>query len=487
MQYAPTSNSNSSLRSIGPGILLGLVGLLVGIGAASWGGRALVPVFGVLVLAGIVARPEYGVALLMSTFLMAYPSWLQGSGYLTINNVLGGIFAVLLTYNVYRDQNFWFLRVPEIQIMLGLVVVYFIAQTLNAPDPLQISLLGAGFYFAEGLRIFVNRVAFTLFFINYIRTPGHVRMIYMLALAFMMITALTGVQSVLLGGGLKGYRAFTGTEELVAGQAGLIRAAGNPNRLAMFATMAAIGLWYLMQQSRSFWLRLLLVPTMVMLGLAVFLTASRSGLVGLLLAGLVILLDEGFDLRKIFAFAVGGLMLAVVALQFVPERNFERILNLPGTEAADSGEGAASLERRQYSWEVAFDLWQKNPAFGVGMGNWAVARFLNDPARSAGSPHNSYLLALVEGGPLAVIGFMMILWLSWRNLRIAEHYTGLPGFPLADLRWIVKSAKVSLIVFGFFTWVADLWNLVILFILVGFGIVVRRQVEIVLQRQAFAY
>lgn len=486
MQQVGTSSASATNTAL-PGLFVLLLAAVVGVGAVSYGARAFLPVFGIIVLAAIIARPEWGVALLMSTFLMAYPSWAQGSGYLTLNNVLGGVFAVLLTYNIYRDQDLWFVRVPEVQVLLGLVLIYLIAQTLNSPDPNKVSLLGAGFYFAEGIRIFVNRVAFFLFFINYIRTPAHLRMIYFLALAFMMITALTGVQSVLVGGGLKGYRAFTGTEELVAGQAGVIRAAGNPNRLAMFAIIATIGLWYLMQETRSFALRFLFVPTIVMLALSVFLAASRSGLVGLVLAIGVIFLDGGLDLRKALSFVIGGALLGVLALQFVPERSMERILNLPGTEAAESGEGAASLERRQYSWEVAYELWSDHPFVGVGMGNWAVARFLSDPARSAGSPHNSYLLALVEGGPLAVVGFMVLLWLCWRNIRMAEYYTSLPGFPLADLRWIVKSAKVSLIVFGFFTWVADLWNLVILFLLLGTGIVIRRQVEQVLRSQIFAY
>ena len=476
-----------SWRGAVPGLLLILLAGVVGIGSAAWGPKMLLPVFGVIVLGVVVARPEYGVALLMSTFLMAYPTWMQGSGYLTLNNVLGGVLAALLVYTIYRDQNTWFLKVPEIQILLGLILIYFFADTLNSPDPLQVALLGAGFYFAEGLRIFINRVAFTLFFVNYIRTPNHVRMIFMLALAFMMITALTGVQSVLLGGGLKGYRAFTATEELVAGQAGVIRAAGNPNRLAMFAVMAIIGMWFLMQQVRSSGLRFLFVPTIIMLALSVFLAASRSGLLGLIIAGGLIAIDGGFDIRKLLTIAVSGALLVVVALQFVPERNLERILNLPGTEAAESGEGAASLERRANSWEVAFMLWKEHPVLGVGMGNWAVARFLNDPGRSAGSPHNSYLMALIEGGPIAVLGFATLLLLTWRNIRFAELYVTQPDFPLYDLRWIVKSAKVSLIVFTFFTFVADLWNLVILYMLVGLAITVRRQVELVIRREVYAY
>jgi O-antigen ligase len=456
---------------------LALLAVAVGLGSAQAGAQAFLPIFGVLLLAVILARPEYGVALLLSTFLMAYPRWIQGTGYLTLNNVLGGIFAVMLTYEIYRSQDWWFLRVPQVQLLLVIVVLYFLSDTLNAPDPEKVNLLGAGFYFAEGLRIFVNRVAFTLFFITFIRTPRNVRMIYMLALGFMMITALSGVQNVLAGGGLKGYRAFTGATELVAGQVGVIRAAGNPNRLAMFAVLAIGGLWYLMQSIRSLTARVVIVPLLVTLALAVFLTASRSGLVGLVLCTAVIVLDGGFDVRKIFTVILAGLLLAVVAVQFVPERNLERILNLPGTATADVGEGEASLERRQYSWTLAWELFKENPVLGVGMGNWAVVRFIRDPGRSAGSPHNSFLLALVEGGPLVLIGFLLVLWYTWRDIRVADYYVRLPDFPLAYLTWIVKATKVSLIVFMFFSAVADLFNLVLLFMLIGFAVSLRRICE----------
>lgn len=460
-----------------PAILLGTIAIAVALGAVQLEARAFLPIFGLLLLAVIVARPEYGIALLLSTFLMAYPKWIQGTGYLTLNNVLGGVFAVLLTYEVYRTQDWWFVRVPQIQLLLAIVAIYFLSELLNAPDPVQVNLLGAGFYHAEGLRIFVNRVAFTLFFITFIRTPQHVRMIYMLALGFMMITALAGVQNVLAGGGLRGYRAFTGAEELVAGQVGLIRAAGNPNRLAMFAVLAVAGLWYLMQSLRSEVARMAIVPILVTLALAVFLTASRSGLVGLMLCGLAILIDGGLDLRKFITALLSVALLAVVTVQFVPERNLERILNLPGTEAAQVGEGEASIERRQYSWVLAWELFTENPVLGVGMGNWAVVRFIRDPARSAGSPHNSFLLAMVEGGVLAVVGFLFVLWYTWRDIKIAEHYVTLPEFPLAYLTWIVKAAKVSLVVFIFFAVVADLFNLVLLYMFIGFAVTLRRLCE----------
>jgi len=474
-------------RELFPVIALGLIAVIVGLSAATLGPLGLMPVFGSLFLALVLTRPQYGIALFLSTFLMAYPASLQGVGYLTINNVLGGIFGIMLIYKVYRDADWWFIRTPEIQLLVFVSFAYFLSNELNAPDPHMVSLLGPGFYFAEGLRTFVNRVAFTLFFIVYIRTPAHLRMVYLLAVGFMVFTALTGVQGVLGGGGLKGYRAYTGSTELVAGKAGIIRAAGNPNRLAMFAILAISGMWYLSQYLRIPGVRYVSILTISVLSLAVFMTASRSGLLGLITCALAIVIDEGVEIRRLLSFALAGALVVILVVQFVPSKSLERITNLPGTEGAQTGVGSASLERRQYIWELAAEMFRENPVLGVGMGNWATWRFIKDPGYSTGQPHNSYVLTLIEGGIFALGGFLALLWRTWRNLRFAEAYVSVPGSPLADLSWIVKSAKVSLVVLIFFSMFADLWNLVIIFMLIGTSVVVRRLVEDSQARQAVAY
>lgn len=466
-------------RGLGPAILfVGLAGL-IGIGAIIVGPLAALPIFGVLFVAAIVARPEYGIALFLSTFLMTYPRALQGTGFLTINNVLGGIFLVLLAYKLYRDEDWWFLRSPEIQIFAFIIFTYYVSGLFNAPDQRLLDLMGLQEHSAANLRTFVNRVAFVLFFINFIRAPEHVRMIYVLALAFMVVSALTGMQSVLRGGGLYGYRATT--------HAGIIQQAYNPNRLAMFSILAIGGLWYFMQSFRLPALRFLIVPTIVVLALTVFMTASRSGLLGLGVGMLAILIDQRANLTSVLSFALAGILLVALLIEFVPQRSLERITTLPGTRAAQTGEGAGSLQRRQYTWQIAVDLARENLILGVGMGNWEIARFVKDPTRSTAAPHSSYLLALVEGGIFCLAGFLMLLWRTWRDFKFAEALLGEPGFPLADLMWIVKSAKVSLVVLIFFSIFADLWQLVILFWLVGLAIVIRRLVEQAALEQVMTY
>jgi O-antigen ligase len=448
--------------------LLVLAGIVVA-ASAIFGPLFVLPIFGLLFMVLVFARPEYGIALLLSTFLMTY-TVMQGSGLLTLNNVLGGIFTIILTYRLYQEGDWWFVRRPEIQLLAFIALMFYVSDRLNAPDPRYFLLLGPLPELAENLRTFVNRVAFTVFFINFIRTPGHVRMIYVLALGLMVYTSLAGEQAVLAGGGVRGYRAGVAIERM---QAGIIVSAANPNRLAMFAILAAVGLWYLAQSWRKTAVTVVTLPVIGVLALAVFMAASRSGLLGLVVGAVAIALDEGIDLRKLFMIVIAGLFVMVLVVQFVPQKNIDRITNF----SAESGEGSSSLQRRSYTWKIALDLFQENPFLGVGMGNWGVVRFVKDPARTSASPHSSYLLALVEGGSFCLAGFLALLWCTWRNFRFAESYVTDPEFPLAHLAWIVKALKISLLVLVFFSLVADLWQLVILFWLVGLSIVIRRLVE----------
>ncbi len=451
-----------------PVVALLVLAAIVVVASAAFGPLFVLPIFGLLFLALVFARPEYGIALFLSTFLTTYPPVLQGSGLLTINNVLGGIFTIFLTHRVYQEGDWWFVRRPEVKLLGFIALMFYLSGRFNAPDPRELQLVGT-LDLAENLRTFVNRVAFTVFFICFIRTPGHVRMIYLIALGLMVYTSLAGEQAVLAGGGFKGYRAAVGA----GSQVGVISSAANPNRLAMFAILAAVGLWYLAQSWKRTLVTLLTVPVIGILALAVFMAASRSGLLGLGVGALAILIDEGLDIRKLLTYAVAALLLMVLVVQFVPQKSLDRITNV----SSESGEGSGSLERRGYTWGIAFDLFKENPFLGVGMGNWGVVRFVRDPARTTASPHSSYLLALVEGGIFCLGGFLALLWYTWRNFRFAEFYVTDPRFPLANLAWIVKALKVSLVVLVFFSIVADLWQLVILFWLVALSIVIRRLVE----------
>ena len=459
-----------------PAIGLVILAALVATGTMIVGPWAFLPLLGVLGFAGIVAHPEYGIALFLSTFLMTYPTALQGSGLLTINNMLGGVFLLLLIYKGYREGDWWFLHIRELHLLAFILVMFYLSDRFNGPDPALRELLGVVEHGSENMRTFITRTAFIVFFINFIRTPGHVRMIYLVAVGFMVTSSIVGVHDVLKGGGFAGYRASS---------VSIIAAAWNPNREAMFSILAIAELYYLTTWIRIRGIWLLVGPTIGVMCLCVFLTASRSGLLGLIVCAITIVIDEGFTLKTLLVFLMTGALVSVLVIQLTPQKTLDRITNLPFTQGGAEGEGSGSLDRRAYTWGLAVDLFRKNPILGVGIGNWDLARFLDDPAHSTAAPHSSYFLALVEGGIFCLLGFLILLWRCWRNIRFAERCLEDPAFPYRDMRWIVKSAKTDFVVLIFFSAFADLWQLVILFWLVGIGIVLRRMFEQVEYQPSF--
>lgn len=480
MDIVPTvgASSRASQQNAIPTLLMFTVAVLVGLGMLTMGPLMFAPIFGMLFFALVFARPQYGIALFLSTFLVSYPAALQGSGLLTINNVLGGIFVILLTYKIYRERDWWFVRSPEMQLLGFIFLMFYLSDKLNGPDPRLLPLLGPVQFGAENMRTFITRSVFILFFINFVRTPQHILMIYLLAVVLMTISAITGVQDVLHGGGLHGYRAVSS----------VIASAANPNRLAMFAILAIAELYYLTTWLSFPGITLLVSPLVGVLGLCVFMTASRSGLLGLAVCFLAIIYEEGFSVQKLAGYGLTAGLVFVLVVQFTPAKTLERITNLPFTQAGQSGLGSASLERREYNWEQAIDMFRQNPFLGVGIGNWELSRFLLDPTHSTGAPHSSYLLALCEGGIFCLVAYLALLWRCWRNIGFAERYMETADFPLSkNLKWVVKSTKTDLIVLVFFSIFADLWQLVILFWLVGISIVIRRMVEQILLEEELAY
>ena len=451
--------------------MLAVVLPIIGVAVGFIGPFAFLPVVGLLFVALVLAHPEYGIALFLSTFLMTYPEALQGSGFLTINNMLGVIFLLHMVYKIYQEGDWWFLYSPEVQLLAFITLMFYLSDRINGPDPALRELLGVVEHGAENMRTFVTRCAFTVFFINFIRTPRHVLMIYLLAVAFMVSSSLLSIHDVLQGGGFAGYRAASST---------VISAAANPNRAAMFSILAIAELYYVTTwiPFRAIWL--IVVPTIALMTLCVFLTASRSGLLGLTVCVVTIIIEEKFTLKTLLVAALLGALAGLLVIQFTPEKSLERITNLPFTQGGEEGAGASSLSRRAYTWEIAVDIFRENPILGVGIGNWDLARFLKDPTQAIGAPHSSYFLALCEGGIFCLLAFLILLWRCWLNIRFAERLVDDPNFTIPELRqlrWVIKSTKTDLVVLVFFSAFADLWQLVIVFWLVSIGIVLRRMFD----------
>jgi len=416
-------------------------------------------------LIAITSRPEYGVAVLLSSFLVTYPSWLVGSGFLTLNNVLGLWLLAVIVYRVYREEDWSFLRCRELQIVLAIAAILLLSRYLQQPDRFTRELVGP-LWAQDPADMLVGRVAFLVFLVAFVRDARAVRLLFALAIVLFVLTGFAGIWRVLSGGGHAGYR---------AGSRLFIYSAGNPNRLALFAVVALVALWHWQQIHRGIW-QFLVLPVMAGLVLAIFMTASRSGFAGLVLAGLLLFAEGGLSVRKIVIGALAALFGAMLIVRAAPEKSLERIANIPVVGTEETALGAGSVARRGYGAAVALAMARENPLIGIGVGNWEIRRYIEDPMRSTAPPHSAYVTALVEGGVITLALYLVLFWRTFQNFATVERALTAAERGRADLLWIAKTLKIGLIVFLGFSFVADLWLHIVFFWFIGLGAVLPRVV-----------
>ncbi|MES2817986.1 MAG: O-antigen ligase family protein [Pseudomonadota bacterium] len=190
---------------------------------------------------------------------------------------------------------------------------------------------------------------------------------------------------------------------------------GGAQGLAMYLVMTmSVAIAHLFH-SRQSWLRLLagLCLLVCLGGLAA--AQSRGGLLGALalLCVMLVMLRPGL-LRWLVLLAVFGVLAGVLTLTLLP--------NWDGTLAdLVPGRPEAVLDRL-IIWGVVFEVFQENPLFGVGLGNFRDAFFARDVLLNVelGYPslhaHNTYLEILAGTGLLGLLGYLGFLLLVAREL-----------------------------------------------------------------------
>lgn len=449
-----------------PIILIGLVAILIA--AANAFADPLIGVAAVIGICGatfLAMRPAYAVTLLLGAFLVTYPWWLQGRGVLTLNNVLGAWLGLLMAYRMWQSGDWSLLRNRELLLMFGIAAVLLFSRIAQRPDDHTMEIVApliAGEY--DPARVIISRLVFFVFFLYFIRTPQQVRMIFLLAVTLMVLSGFAAIWMVLTGGGFEGYRARSGM---------FIAAGGNPNRLALTAVIGIISLWYLMQWLRNSLATLAISLVIGVLVLAVFMAGSRSGVVALGLGTAILFYEGGLSPRKIILGALAGLMAAMLVVRAAPEKSIERLSSLPGLESSESDLGAGSVERRGYTAALAVELAQRNPLFGVGVGNWEITRYLTDPAHHVTPPHSAVLLALAEGGIVTLVLYIILLTRTLRHFLDSASALSGPEHS-GYVQWMAKSLRASFIVFLAMSLVGDLWLNILFYWFVGLGVTLSR-------------
>ncbi|MGH7805635.1 MAG: O-antigen ligase family protein, partial [Candidatus Binatia bacterium] len=127
-----------------------------------------------------------------------------------------------------------------------------------------------------------------------------------------------------------------------------------------------------------------------------------------------------------------------------------------------SAPGGESLQERIGQHEAALRIFLQHPLLGVGMGNFEPIATYQFRVRN--TLHNSFLLALIEGGPIVLGLHLWLFVIVWRQLRRLERDR------TADLAWLARGLRYSFILFLVASATADIWLSEMLYVIFGLTI-----------------
>ena len=464
---SPFERSNETPRALRAAIALGLpaaaamtvVGTYFNKEVLIFAAWLAVSVVGVL-----FTRPVVGIAMMTAAFLLAaYPTLLQSLGMLTVNNLLGICFVVLLGLHIIEKRDFSFLANRQVRVFLvigallliGSMHAEWIFPTLGKTVGRAKILDKTG----DMAHNFVARLVYLVFFIVFVRERRDIKTMFIVFMLALFVAVPSALYNMATGTLLRGFRF-----------AASFTSGANPNRLAMIC-LIQIACWW-------FWSRARPTPVRMLLGLAamgastmvLFGTGSRSGLLGLGVLGMLLWTSpRGF---RPSAGHVGLLAAAAVfaVATMVPAESWQRMINL----TPERGEvGASSNLMREETLERAWQIFLDYPVFGIGLGNFREVSRQIYQDRFYRPPHNSYLWAASEGGILVVLGYVTLFWITWRDLRVVTRLSHRDP----EIGAAAGAIRVIFLLYAFFSFFADLWLNPITYAMIGLIVVMRRHVE----------
>lgn len=456
-----------------------------------WGSGPLTLALIVACLVGglILIRPEYGALVLTSTLFLSYPEVLEGSGLLTINNILGLILAGTILIKVALERRAEFLHSKQVQFFL-LVGCAIIANQLLAERTPPLESLAELDLTGKRLHSIVTKIPFLIFLVAFIRTRWQILLLTSSVVVFVLMTAPNAIWNALTAVG--------GIEQIRASADFGISAAANANRLAFVSSMAipliAYGMWEVRSRAAIFFGCL----AMTLLVVTVFLSASRSGLISLLVLSTIFLarmrrrrgklvallflltISIGISLALISQGDLGttpypaqgmrGAVMELARRAHLPQLYLDRITNFFLTERGE--EGAGSIRARQEILAVGLRMFRDHPIAGVGIGNFRWVSVLDYQNTRPSAQHNSYLLTLVEGGLLLFIPYMLLFWRTWKDLTLARRLS--TQMPTLRLGWLVEATRTIFVLFLIFSFFADVWHEMFPYLIIGLAAVLIR-------------
>ncbi len=192
---------------------------------------------------------------------------------------------------------------------------------------------------------------------------------------------------------------------------------GHPNLFGGFTVIAifmCLGLFLGCERGQNVWRRLFLGGAMGIMVIALLMSKSRGAWIGFACGlGSVMLMNVGWIIRRIWALAAGGVVLAALLYFALPDWVGERLIS------------GAAVRSRLVMWDGALEMVGDSPLFGKGIGLFRVYfpeyrgndYWLKGVDQNVGHAHNEFLEVMSEMGILGLGAFLGILALFFVQVK----------------------------------------------------------------------
>ncbi len=232
----------------------------------------------------------------------------------------------------------------------------------------------------------------------------------------------------------------------------------DPNFMSLYLLVGLPFLWLGAKKGGPF-TRVLFLLFMPAVLVAIGHSASRMALI-LFVIGLVMFLKNATNSERAFVL-VGTLVMVCITVPLLPSTVTNRFMTLfrPNADTHESKEAADSAQVRWKLLVRSIEITAKNPVFGVGPGQFAVAE--NNLAKAEGKTrgiwyytHNAYTQTSSEAGILALVLYIMAIVAAYRGLADIRKRG-----PTEEIREMARAMQLSM-------WMVILGGM---FLTTGFG------------------
>ncbi|RJP54652.1 MAG: hypothetical protein C4583_02135 [Anaerolineaceae bacterium] len=417
---------------------------LIAVAVDQLGLIAILVVPAALMFLGAIGKPELGLAgLLIITYTQLSNVGIVHFGLPSIAQPLAGllIVVILIRIAVYGERPLGWVRAG---LFLLIYTVSWLISLLHADDSLAANIAFIGF---------AKDALGMLIVVYFIQHHGSLRRAVWALIAAGLFMGTISAFQYLTSDFNNIYWGFGGWEQQVSGAVERHRLTGpysNPNAyaqiLVVLAPIALDRIWH----ERNIWLRVLAAWALTAIVLTIFFTFSRGGFLSLVFGVAILLTQRRFNFVPVIMTFVVGLGL----IQFLPASYSDRINSLFQLVPSENDQVVDTSFRGRLSENTAaMRMFQDNPIFGVGLGNYRTnyqdySRNLGlDHRREPRSPASLYLELLAEQGIVGIMIFAALMIYVFLGLLRARSHFVLAG--LRDEAYITAAIFAGLAAYMF--------------------------------------